>query len=68
MSAGNISLVKVTNPDGASFEYSAVSAKSPSQNLFPSTQANPMQEARRGLGLEAGRPTATSRFLLRHRR
>ncbi len=61
--SGNVCLVTVTNPDGASFTFSAVSVKAPSQNLFPSTTANSMQEARRGLGLEAGRPTATSRFL-----
>jgi hypothetical protein len=63
VSAGNICLVEVTNPDGASFEFSAVSVKSPAQNLFPSSIASNMQQARRALGLEAGRPTATSRFL-----
>ncbi len=63
VSSGNVCLVRVTNPDGASFEFSAVSVKEPAQNLFPSSFASNMQEARRGLGLEAGRPTATSRFL-----
>jgi hypothetical protein len=63
VSAGAVCLVSVTNPDGASFEFSAVSVKSPAQNLFPPALTGNMQEARRALGLEAGRPTATSRFL-----
>jgi hypothetical protein len=63
VSAGNVCLVRVINPDGASFEFSAVSVKEPAQNLFPFSTTSSMQEPRRALGLEAGRPTATSRFL-----
>lgn len=63
VSSGNVCLVRVINPDGASFEFSAVSVREPAQNLFPSSVSSSMQEPRRALELEAGRPTATSRFL-----
>jgi hypothetical protein len=65
LTAGSVCLVEViNNGDGASFEYSAVSVRNPAQNLFPWTAASTtMVEARRGLGLEAARPTNTSRYV-----
>ncbi|MCC6622701.1 MAG: hypothetical protein IT385_15670 [Deltaproteobacteria bacterium] len=67
MSAGLVCLVIVTNPDGASYRFSAVSLKEPSQNLNPwlgTADGTPsMTEARRALALAAGRPTDRSRFL-----
>jgi hypothetical protein len=63
VSAGAVCVVIVTNAGGASFRYSAISFKEPAQNLYPFQQGTSMNEARRGLVLTAGRPTATSRFL-----
>lgn len=63
VSAGSVCIVVVTNGDGASYRYSAVSVKEPSQNLNGWAAGSPMTEARRGMALEAGRPTDTSRFL-----
>lgn len=66
--AGSICVVVLTNDSGASFRFSAVSITNSSFNLaawnrngnqFPPS----MNEARRGLGLAAGRPTNTSRYL-----
>lgn len=61
--AGSVCLVELTNADGAVFRFSAVSLKTPAQNLNPWRAAEPMVEARRAPALVAGRPTATSRFL-----
>ncbi len=61
--AGTVCLVRITNSDGAFFEYSAISLKNPAQNLNPWAPASPMVEARRGLSLVAGRPTYTSRYV-----
>ncbi|MDF1565950.1 MAG: hypothetical protein P1V51_23140 [Deltaproteobacteria bacterium] len=63
VSAGAVCVVRLTNFDGAHFDYSAISIKTPSQNLNSWTGTAPMLAARRGLGLQAGRPTATSRYL-----
>lgn len=64
LGAGSVCTVTLTNFDGTSFRYSAVSLKNPSQNLNPwHDTGEAMLEARRGLGLVAGRPTQTSRFL-----
>ena len=63
VSAGSVCLVRVTNDDGAFFDYSALSITNSSLNLASWTAATPMVEPRRALGLEAGRPTNTSRFL-----
>ena len=62
-SKGSICLVTLTNSDGASFTYSAISITNSAFNLEPWAAVSPMNTARRGLGLEAGRPTFTSRFL-----
>lgn len=61
--AGSICLVRVTNPDGAFFEYSAFSVTTGSLNLSPWEQVPSLQTPRRALALVAGRPTATSRYL-----
>ncbi|MDY0058988.1 MAG: hypothetical protein RBU45_04195 [Myxococcota bacterium] len=63
VATGSVCLVIVTNSDGSSFRYSAVSTKTPAQNLNSWVPASSMVEARRGLGLVAGRPTASSRFV-----
>lgn len=60
---GSICVVRVTNGDGAFFDYSAISVKNPSQNLYPWAAAPAMVEPREGLGLAAGRPTYTSRYV-----
>jgi hypothetical protein len=62
-SAGSVCLVRLTNGDGAFFEYSAFSVTNASLNLSPWSDATDMTRGRRGLGLVAGRPTETSRFL-----
>jgi len=64
LAPGSVCTVTITNLDGSSFRFSAVSLKNPSQNLNAWRDTGvPMTEARRGLGLVAGRPTDTSRFL-----
>jgi hypothetical protein len=63
LAAGTICLVEAVNGDGASFKFSAISVKAPSQNLRPWVAAPDMLEGRRALGLVAARPTSTSRFL-----
>lgn len=61
--AGSICVVKLTNADGAFFEYSAFSITNPSYNLSAWKSAESLVTARRALALVAGRPTATSRYL-----
>ena len=61
--AGSICLIRLTNADGAFFEYSALSVTNSSLNLSPWKSAPALSTARRALSLVAGRPTAASRFL-----
>lgn len=61
--AGSVCLVRLTNEDGAFFEYSAFSITNSSLNLSSWQSAPDLATARRALTLVAGRPTATSRFL-----
>ncbi|MEZ4469507.1 MAG: IPT/TIG domain-containing protein [bacterium] len=61
--AGSICLITLTNADGAASRFSAVSIKTPAQNLNPWRAAAAMTTARRAPGLAAGRPTRTSRYL-----
>ncbi|HKP64903.1 MAG TPA: IPT/TIG domain-containing protein [Polyangiales bacterium] len=61
--AGSVCLVRLTNSDGAFFEYSAFSVTNSSLNLSAWKAAPDLQTARRALSLVAGRPTATSRYL-----
>jgi IPT/TIG domain len=63
VSAGNVCLVRLTNADGAFFEYSAFSITNSSLNLSAWQAAPDLTTARRALALAAGRPTATSRFI-----
>ncbi len=61
--AGSVCLVRLTNADGAFFEYSAFSVTNSSLNLSPWTDSTELTTARRALSLVAGRPTNTSRYL-----
>lgn len=61
--AGSVCLVRLTNASGAFFDHSAVSIKTPAQNLNAWTAATPMIEPRRTPALVAARPTERSRFL-----
>lgn len=61
--AGSVCLVRLTNASGAFFDHSAVSIKTPAQNLNAWVAATPMTEPRRIPGLVAARPTERSRFL-----
>lgn len=64
LAAGTICVVTVTNTaEGSSFTYSAISITNSSFNLSPWEATTPMNTARRGLALVAGRPTNTSRYL-----
>ena len=64
LAKGSVCVVRLTNTaDGSSATYSAISITNSSFNLEPWEPGPPMVEARRGLSLEAGRPTQTSRFL-----
>jgi hypothetical protein len=61
--AGSVCLVRLSNADGAFFEYSALSVTNSSLNLSPWSSAPDLLTARRALSLVVGRPTATSRYL-----
>jgi hypothetical protein len=62
--AGSACVVTVVTADGSSFRYSAISIKTPAQNLNDFVDAGAeLTTPRRALGLVAGRPTAQSRFL-----
>ncbi|MCB9550231.1 MAG: hypothetical protein H6706_30920 [Myxococcales bacterium] len=61
--AGSVCVITLTNSDGASARYSAVSIKTPAQNLNAWRAGGEMTTPRRALGVAAGRPTRTSRFL-----
>ncbi len=61
--AGTVCVVVVTNADGASYRFSALSFKEPSQNLNAWRLATTMTEPRRAPALAAGRPTEQSRYI-----
>jgi hypothetical protein len=62
--AGAACVVTVTDDEGSAFRFSAISIKTPAQNLNPLVDAGErLVTARRALGLAAGRPTAQSRFV-----
>jgi hypothetical protein len=61
--AGSVCLVRLTNSDGAFFEYSAFSVTNSSLNLSSWKSAPDMVVPRRALSLVAGRPTTTSRYI-----
>jgi hypothetical protein len=63
VAAGSVCLLKLTNHDGAFYEYSAVSLTNSSLNLSPWGAATSLTMGRRALSLVAGRPTGSSRFL-----
>ncbi len=63
LTAGTVCIVIVTNSDGATYRFSAISAKQPSQNLGDWQTASALVEGRRALAAVAGRPTGTSRFV-----
>jgi hypothetical protein len=63
VAAGSICLLKLTNHDGAFYEYSAVSLTNASLNLSAWSAATNLTLGRRALSLVAGRPTGSSRFL-----
>jgi len=60
----SVCTVTLTNQDGSSFRFSAVSLKNAAQNLGAwRDTGRALIEARRGLGLVAGRPTNATRTL-----
>jgi hypothetical protein len=61
--AGSICLITLTNADGAFSRHSAVSIKTPAQNLNAWRVAPAMTTGRRAPGLVAGRPTRSSRYV-----
>ncbi len=61
--AGSICLIIVTNADGSSTRHSALSIKTPAQNLNDWSPGPQLEEARRAPALIAGRATQTSRYL-----
>jgi hypothetical protein len=60
---GSVCIVRLSNPDGALFEYSAVSITNSSGNLATWVATTDMTVGRRALALTTGRTTSTSRFL-----
>ncbi|MGM0578864.1 MAG: hypothetical protein ACQEXJ_24285 [Myxococcota bacterium] len=63
VSDGTVCVVVVTNPDGSSYRFSALSVKEPAQNLNPWAFGPSLQEPRRAPAVATGRPTDRSRFL-----
>jgi len=61
--AGSICIVTLTNDDGTSFTFSAVSTKTPAQNPNSWAPRPGLVEARRGPGAVSGRPTNASRLI-----
>jgi hypothetical protein len=61
--AGDVCIVRLTNDDGSSFDYSAFSVTNASLNLSPWSDTTSLMTGRRGLALATGRPTKVSRFL-----
>lgn len=61
--AGSVCLVRLTNSDGAFFEYSAFSVTNSSLNLSPWKSGTNLTVARRAPAAATGRPTLTSRFV-----
>ncbi len=63
LTADTVCIVRATNGDGAFFRYSAISAKSPAQNLGAWSGGASLTAGRRALSAVAARPTETSRFV-----
>jgi hypothetical protein len=63
LAAGDVCIARLTNPDGAFYEFSAVSITNSSLNLANWTGGTALTTGRRDLVAVAGRPTDTSRFL-----
>jgi hypothetical protein len=60
---GVLCLVRVTNTDGTSFEYSAIGVTNSSLNLTGFRAGPALGTSRRALAASAGRPTAVARFV-----
>jgi hypothetical protein len=58
-----ICLVTVTNADGTTFEYSALSITSPAQNLYPFAPGTDLVVGRRAVAAISGRATAAARYV-----
>lgn len=56
-------VVQVTNDDGTTASWSAISITNPAQNLFPFELGSPMLEARRAPAAAAGRTTSMDRYV-----
>jgi hypothetical protein len=64
IAAGSICIVRVTNPDGAFFDFSALGVTNPAEDLPGFTLATTsLGVARRALAATNGRPTRASRAL-----
>ncbi len=60
---GSVCLVRLTNTDGAFFEFSAFSVTTSSLNLSAWQDGTNLTTPRRALSLVAGRPTSASRYV-----
>jgi hypothetical protein len=63
LGAGTVCLVRVTNADGAYWDYSALGITTPSENLEPMVFVSSMQTPRRAPAVTMGRATATAQFV-----
>ncbi len=63
LAAGTVCLVRVTNADGAYWDYSAVGLTNPSENLEPMVFVSSMLTPRRAPAVTTVRATASAQFL-----
>jgi cysteine-rich repeat protein len=61
--AGSVCVIRVTNPDGAYGEFSALGITNPAENIAPTTLDAPMNVARRAPAAAFGRATRAAMFL-----
>lgn len=63
LTAGTVCLVRVQNPDGAYFVFSALGFTTPAENLEDMAFAGEMLEARRAPAVAIGAPLPTAKFM-----
>lgn len=63
LTSGDVCVVRLTNPDGAYSDYSAIGITTPSLNLADARKGTDMNVGRRALASAAGQATPAARFV-----
>jgi hypothetical protein len=63
LAVGDVCVLRVTNADGAYFDYSAIGVTTPSLNLSATHQGTALNVGRRALATASGNATAAARFV-----